>query len=195
MCLYITQPFFSSLYALIQALSAYVLYYYLSIILSRYSCRGRSTSCCLRPFSLYLVASLAAQLAASFLDIPTQAGIYYIVTKYPLSQSSRTCCVMSIRMYAPNCPLALVIDQIAAQLSIYIAIYFRLLFLSIYSFTIYSTRLIPYSSTTYTVNSISKLIYIERVYCVSRHTTIELISPLILLLSIYMLRLLFTTYL
>lgn len=109
-CLYVAWPFFSSLYALIQAFSACVLHYCLSVVLSGYSCRGGSASCCLRPFSLYLVASLAAWLAASFLDMPMWVGIYCTVTEYPLSWSSRTCCAMSARMYAPNRSLALVID-------------------------------------------------------------------------------------
>jgi hypothetical protein len=70
-CLYVARPFFSSLYALIHALSAYVLHYLLSVILSGYSCAGGSASCWLRPSSLHPVASLAAWSAASFPGMPT----------------------------------------------------------------------------------------------------------------------------
>ena len=70
-CLYVARPFFSSLYALIHALSACVLHYLLSVILSGYSCAGGSASCWLRPSSLHPVASLAAWSAASFPGMPT----------------------------------------------------------------------------------------------------------------------------
>ena len=123
-CLYVAWPFFSSLHALIHALSACVLHHLLNVVLSGYSWGGGSAGCWLRPSSLHPVASLAAWSAASFPGMPTWAGIHRTVTEYPLFWSSRVCCAMSARMYAPDRPSAFAIDQMAAWLSVYMAMSF-----------------------------------------------------------------------
>jgi hypothetical protein len=113
-CLYVARPFLSSLHALIHALSACVLHHLLIVVLSGYSCGGGRAGCCLRPSSLHPVAFLAAWSAASFPGMPMWAGIQRTVTVYPLSWSSWTFRAISPRIYAPERPSALAMDQIAA---------------------------------------------------------------------------------
>ncbi|EXK23284.1 hypothetical protein FOMG_19938 [Fusarium oxysporum f. sp. melonis 26406] len=85
---------------------------------SGYNCCGSTALGPVRPPSLQPVASFAARSASSLPWIPICAGTHLISVFRSCVRSSSICCVIFLSRYAPDLPLGLAVDRMAAWLSV-----------------------------------------------------------------------------